>query len=63
MFESDLLIALIDLDEGIRLLSNLRDVSEHSVHNEMAVEVCFLRVGDSGAQLHQFRPLAESPDD
>src|SRR3954452_1335329 len=35
------IVALVELDEGVRLVSNLTDVEEADVRNDMAVEVCF----------------------
>ncbi|NIB38011.1 hypothetical protein HBA55_00360 [Pseudomaricurvus alkylphenolicus] len=54
-FDYPLLTALIDLEEGIRLLSNLVDVELESVQPGMPVEVCFAAtVG--GRAVPQFRP-------
>jgi uncharacterized protein len=47
-------VALIDLDEGVRLVSNLTDVDPAGVDNGMAVEVVFREV--DGVRLPQFRP-------
>ena len=57
MFEADYLVALIELDEGIRLLSNLCDVAPDEVRTGIPVQVFFVDVGESGARIHQFRPL------
>ena len=55
MFEPGYLVALIDLEEGIRLLSNLCEVSEDDVRNGMPVEVFFVpTAGDKAAPV--FRP-------
>jgi uncharacterized OB-fold protein len=51
------IVALIDLDEGIRLVSNLRGVSVGEVRNDMPVEVDFVDV--DGVRLPQFRPVPE----
>ncbi len=56
MFEPGYLVALIDLEEGIRLLSNLCGVTREEAEVGMAVEVCFAATAD-GKQVHQFRPL------
>jgi len=48
------IVALIDLPEGVRLVSNLRDVALGDVHEGLAVEVFFEEIGDR--VLHQFRP-------
>lgn len=60
MFEPGQLVALIELDEGIRLLSNLCEVTAESVQNEMPVEVFFIEVNGGEAWLHQFRPVREA---
>ena len=53
-------VALIELDEGVRIVSNLRDVDPGSVENGMAVEVfyeAFNSINDGEELvLHQFRP-------
>jgi uncharacterized OB-fold protein len=51
-------VVLVDLEEGVRLVSNLRDVDVSDVRNDMAVEVMFETVND--AVLPQFRPADES---
>jgi uncharacterized OB-fold protein len=48
------LVALVELDEGVRLVSNLVDVDVADVRNELAVEVCFR--DHDGVVLPQFRP-------
>ncbi len=57
MFDEGFLVALIDLDEGIRLLSNLCQVDAADVEIGMPVEVFFVPTADGGA-VHQFRPIA-----
>jgi uncharacterized protein len=47
-------VALIDLEEGVRLVSNLTDIDAADVANEMAVEVVFRDV--DGTRLPQFVP-------
>jgi uncharacterized OB-fold protein len=47
-------VALIDLEEGVRLVSNLTDVDAADVANEMAVEVTFREI--DGTRLPQFVP-------
>ena len=54
------IVALIELDEGVRLVSNLCDIAPDDVEVGMAVEV-FYQTFDSAAGgtdlvLHQFRP-------
>lgn len=46
------IVALIDLEEGVRMVSNLRDVELSAVHEGMPVEVFF----DIDYGLPQFRP-------
>ena len=60
MFDPGTLVALIELEEGIRLLSNLTDVSEAEVENDMAVEVLYVETANDG-RVPVFRPLA-APD-
>ena len=62
MFGDDYLVALIELDEGIRILSNLCDVAMEDVRNDMPVEVFFIKLNDGEAALHQFRPCEEHED-
>lgn len=50
------IVALIELDEGVRLVSNLIQIESADVHNGMAVEVTFVEDGD--AVLPQFVPVA-----
>jgi uncharacterized OB-fold protein len=50
------IVALVELEEGVRLVSNLTDVEEADVENDMPVEVCF-RQFDGGVTLPQFRPV------
>ncbi len=52
-----MLAVLVDLDEGIRLVSNLTDVdAEHQVRIGMRVEVTFVGTADGGA-LPVFHPV------
>jgi uncharacterized OB-fold protein len=50
------IVALIELDEGIRLVSNLQGIDPADVENDSAVEVMFADV--DGVRLPQFRPAA-----
>ncbi|MBO0730051.1 MAG: OB-fold domain-containing protein [Acidimicrobiaceae bacterium] len=52
------IVALIELDEGPRLVSNLQDIDIEDVRNDMRVQVVFREV--KGQQLHQFVPLESS---
>jgi uncharacterized OB-fold protein len=51
------IVALIDLVEDVRFVSNLRHVSAEDVEGGMAVELFFDEV--AGVLLPQFRPVAE----
>jgi uncharacterized OB-fold protein len=53
-----LVVALVDLDEGPRLMTNLVNVEPESVTVGMRVEVWFERVSDSAA-LPCFTPVTE----
>ncbi len=53
------IVALIDLEEGTRLITNLIDTTPGDVVNDMAVEVAFVTFDDD-LVLHQFRPT-EAP--
>jgi hypothetical protein len=48
------IVVLVDLEEGVRIVSNLRDIDHTEVRNGMAVELCF--VEEDGVKLPQFRP-------
>jgi len=52
--ETPRIVALVQLEEGVRLVSNLRDIDPQDVRNDMEVEVSFAEVGD--VRLPQFRP-------
>jgi hypothetical protein len=54
--EAARIVALVELDEGIRLVSNLQDIEPDDVENDMALEVAFRDV--DGVRLPQFRPAA-----
>jgi uncharacterized OB-fold protein len=49
------IVALVALEEGIRLVSNLVDIAPARVEVGMPVEVCF-DTFDGDFVLHQFRP-------
>jgi uncharacterized OB-fold protein len=55
-FEYPNLIGLIDLDEGVRLISNIAGIDPHDVEIGMAVEVFFEDF--DGLVLPQFRPVS-----
>jgi uncharacterized OB-fold protein len=50
------IVALVNLEEGVRIVSNLRDVDPDDVRIGMAVEVTF-ETFDGDVVLHQFRPV------
>lgn len=55
VFEYPLVVALIELEEGIRLLSNVVECDIDTITSNMPVEVCFApTVG--GKTIHQFKP-------
>ena len=58
-FDGTYIVALIELEEGTRILSNLRDVDPAAVTIGMPVEAFFERF-DGGVTLHQFRPRREA---
>ncbi|CAB4885324.1 unannotated protein [freshwater metagenome] len=58
-FEYPYIVVLVDLDEGTRLVSNLRDIAPAEVTIGMRVEV-FYEHHDDGLVLPQFRPEAQS---
>jgi hypothetical protein len=51
----------VDLEEGLRFVSNLLDVEVADVHNEMPVELCFAEI--DGVLLPQFRPAGPAAAD
>ena len=59
MFEPGYLVALVELEEGIRMLSNLCEVEEGELEIGMPLEVFFVPTADEG-QIHQFRPAGRS---
>ena len=50
------IVACVELEEGIGMVTNLQDVEPAAVENEMAVEVCFTEF-DGDVVLPQFRPV------
>jgi uncharacterized OB-fold protein len=53
------IVALIDLDEGVRVVSNIVDCSPEDVRAEMPVELFFRQVNES-VTLPQFRRISRS---
>jgi hypothetical protein len=58
-FDYPYIVVLVDLDEGVRLVSNLFDIDPADVAVGMPVEV-YYETFDGGLVLHQFRPAAET---
>jgi uncharacterized OB-fold protein len=58
-FEYPVLAVLVDLDEGIRFVSNLTDVDKDAIHIGMRVEVHFAEAG-TGAKIPLFRPVDDA---
>lgn len=58
-FEYPYIVALIELAEGVRLVSNLCDIDPADVTVGMDVEVFYQEFdgADGGLVLHQFRPV------
>jgi len=48
-------VALVELDEGVRMPTNLVGCAPEALTADMRVEVCFRDVGD--VRLPQFRPV------
>jgi len=57
-FEYPNVIALIELDEGVRLVSNVIGVPKEEVAIDMVVQAEFVAT-DPELTLHQFRPVKE----
>ena len=58
-FEYPYIVALIDLEEGTRLVSNLVGIAPDAVSTGMPVEVCFEEF-DGGLVLPLFTPATEA---
>jgi uncharacterized OB-fold protein len=56
-FDGTYIVALIDLEEGTRIVSNLRDVEPEAVSIGMPVQG-YIEHFDNGVSLPQFRPRA-----
>lgn len=54
-FDYPVQAVLVDLDEGVRVVSNITDVAKDDLRIGMRVQVHFVAVGD-GAQIPVFRP-------
>tara|TARA_B110000444_G_C18640235_1_gene501097 strand:+ start:128 stop:541 length:414 start_codon:yes stop_codon:yes gene_type:complete len=55
-FKDGFIVALINLDEGVRIISNLCQVDLDSIYTNMKVELFFVNAED-GEKIPQFRPL------
>lgn len=55
MFDYPYVVVLVELEEGVRLISNLHDVTPDAVSIDMSVELFFPEV-EAGLVLPQFRP-------
>ena len=55
MFDEGLVVALVDLEEGPRVITNLRDVEFDAIHQGMPVEVGFEST-QGGHSIPIFRP-------
>ena len=55
--ENPRIVALVELDEGVRLVSNLVGIDADDVRNDMAVEVTFVEY-DNDQVLPHFTPVA-----
>jgi uncharacterized OB-fold protein len=49
-------VVLVELDEGVRIVSNLREIEPSDVKVGMSVEVFYEAFNDNELVLHQFRP-------
>lgn len=57
-FDPGSVVALIELEEGVRLVSSLTGIAAGDVRNDMAVEVTFEPV-ENGVLMHRFRPASD----
>lgn len=51
------IVVLVEMAEGVRMVSNLIDVEPACVENDMALQVAF--VDTAGVRLPQFRPVGQ----
>lgn len=58
LFDYPLITALIELEEGVRLLCNVTECAPEDVYSGMRVALCFTETV-SGHKIPQFRPLLE----
>ncbi|MBV9637980.1 MAG: Zn-ribbon domain-containing OB-fold protein [Mycobacteriaceae bacterium] len=57
-FDYPYIVVLVELDEGVRIVSNLRDIDPSDVKVGMPVEVFYESFNDDELVLHQFRPAS-----
>jgi uncharacterized protein len=55
-FDYPYIVVLVELDEGVRMVSNLREIDPNDVRVGMPVEVFYEAFNDDELVLHQFRP-------
>lgn len=55
MFDEGLIVALVDLEEGVRLLSNIHGIAQEDIQQGMDVELFFVDA-EGGYKIPQFRP-------
>lgn len=53
-------LAIVELPEGPRMISNIVDCEQDQLRNGMELEVVFHRVDDDGTVLPKWRPVKES---
>lgn len=56
MFGPDLIVALVNLDEGPRIMTNLQGIDFYEISRDMPVEV-FFEPTQGGYKVPQFRPV------
>jgi uncharacterized protein len=57
-FDYPYIVVLVELDEDVRIVSNLRDIDPDDVKVGIPVEVFFESFNDDDLVLHQFRPTS-----
>lgn len=59
-FDYPLIVGLVELEEGVRLVSNIVGCTTDQLEIGMPLEVCWLET-DTDVTLHQFRPVRPEP--
>ncbi len=59
-FDYPMVVGLVELEEGVRLITNIVGVKPDQLEIGMPLEVCFIDTHDD-VTLHQFRPAAPAP--